>query len=604
MIRLSNYIANWAVSKGIKHVFLMVGGGAMHLNDALGKTPGLETVFWHHEQSCAIAAESYARLTGQLPLVNVTTGPGGLNALNGVFGAWTDSIPMFVISGQVRYDTTVRGSGISSLRQMGDQEYDIVRSVEPMTKYAVMVTDPKTIKYHLEKAFFLATNGRPGPVWLDIPLNVQGAMIDETSLESYHPEEDLSVEKLPTLDPTIFTQIIERLQNAQRPVLLVGTGVRTARVQNELLQLIDQLKIPVVTAWNAHDLIPNANPYYIGRPGTVGDRAGNLVVQNADFLLVLGCRLNIRQIGYNWQTFARAAYKIMVDIDSNELKKPTLNIDLSVQSNLSNFMPKFSEALKKQPIHEKSDWIDWCRERRKKYPVVLNEYWDRKELINPYCFIESLGDQLPENQVMVSGNGSACVMSFQVMQIKKGQRLYTNSGCASMGYDLPAAIGACVASDKKKIVCITGDGSFQLNLQELALLPYHGYPVKIFILNNNGYHSIRQTQINFFGEPLVGCDPETGIDFPDLEKLAAAYRIRYERCQTHQEMPGVIQKVMAGNDPVICEVMLTIDQAFAPKASSKRLPNGKIVSRPLEDLAPFLSEQELKENMIIDVMPE
>lgn len=604
MIRLSDYIANFFYEHGIRHVFMMVGGGAMHLNDALGKHKGLEVVFNHHEQPCAIAAEGYARVTGKPAVVNVTTGPGGLNTLTGVFGAWTDSIPMIVISGQVRYDTTVPSTGLE-LRQLGDQEYDIVRSVEPMTKYAVMVTDPKSIKYHLEKALYLAVNGRPGPVWLDVPMNVQAAMIDEKCLDTFDASTDFSVEKVPVVKNEIVKEVIERISKAERPVILVGTGVRVSGMQREFLQLIDQLKIPVVTAWGAHDTVPDDNPYYCGRPGTVGDRPGNFMVQNSDLLLVFGCRLNIRQVGYAWETFARKAFKIWIDIDKLELKKPTVVPNLPIHADLRDFIPKLITGVKEElRAVDHSGWVAWGRERVKKYPTVLPEYWKRTDLINPYCFMQALSKQLPEGQVTVTGNGSACVISFQTFQIKAGQRLFTNSGCAAMGYDLSAAIGACVASQKKKTICLAGDGSLMLNVQELAQVNYHKYPIKLFLLNNDGYHSIRQTQHNFFGEPLVGCDDETGLGFPDFEKLTKAFGIRYEKCQNHQEMEKVIAKTLEGEDPVICEVYLTIEQGFEPKASSKRLPSGKIVSRPLEDLAPFLPHEELLENMCIEPLPE
>ena len=439
MIRLSDYIANFLFEHGIEHVFMMVGGGAMHLNDALGKHKKLKVVFSHHEQACAIAAESYARLLGKPAVVNVTTGPGGINAMTGVFGAWTDSIPMIVLSGQVRYDTTVASTNLP-LRQLGDQEFDIVRSVAPMTKYAVMITDPQTIRYHLEKALLLALHGRPGPVWLDIPLNVQAASIDPLSLSSYDPTTDRNAEKIPVIDSSTIVQVIDRINEAKRPVLLAGSGVRTAGMHDQFLELVKALQIPVVTAWNAHDVLTDDCPYYCGRPGTVGDRSGNFVVQNADLLLVLGSRLNIRQIGYAWNSFAREAYKIMVDVDKCELKKPTLKIDMPIAANLKDFIPKMLDELKKKKTLDKTEWVKWGRDRKAKYPAVLPEYWQRETLVNPYCFMDVLSDQLLEDQVVVCGNGSACVISFQTIKIKKGQRLFTNSGCAAMGYDLPAAL--------------------------------------------------------------------------------------------------------------------------------------------------------------------
>jgi acetolactate synthase-1/2/3 large subunit len=604
MIKLTHYLANFLANAGIKHVFMLTGGGAMHLNDSLGKQPGLEVVFNHHEQASAMAAESYARLTNQIPVVNVTTGPGGINTLNGVFGAWTDSIPMLVISGQVRYDTTIAGVHLPKLRQMGDQECDIVRMVEGITKYAVMVADPSEIKYHLQKALYLAKYGRPGPVWLDIPMNVQGAMIDENNLREFYPEQEADLESVPEIPVGVVETILKKISIAERPVILAGSGVRLSGAHEAFLKLLEQIKVPVVSAWNAHDVLPNAHPCYSGRPGSVGDRAGNFAVQNADLLLVLGCRLNIRQISYNWQAFARAAEKIVIDIDTQELKKPTLQIDLAIHGNVADFFNKASKLLAQQIAIEKPVWLEWCRARVQKYPVVLPEYWAAKNAINPYCFMQALSKQLPEDQIIVSGDGTACVTSFQVIEIKKGLRLYTNSGSASMGYDLPGAIGACVASGGQKVVCLAGDGSMMQNIQELAIIAFKHYPIKIFLLNNQGYHSIRQTQQNFFGQPFVGVGEDSGLGFPNFEKLAKGFDIAYSRCHMHEELEAIITKALAGNEPHICEIMLTLDQQFAPKLSSKRLPDGRMVTKPLEDMAPFLSYEELAENMLIPMISE
>ncbi len=601
MIKLSDYIANFLAQAGIRHVYMLTGGGAMHLNDAFGKQPDLTTIFCHHEQACAMAAESHARLTNQMALVNVTTGPGGINAMNGVFGAWTDSIPMLVISGQVRYDTTIYSAKFN-LRQMGDQEADIIPSVKPMTKFAEMITDPQLIKYYLQKALYIATHGRPGPVWLDIPMNVQGAMIDETKLIEYNPKNEFP--HTPVIHANTIAQVIEKLKTAERPVIIAGGGVRVAGTHDLFFKLLEKLAIPVTSAWNAHDVIHDDHPCYVGRQGIMGDRAGNFAVQNADLVITLGSRLNIRQVGYSWKTFAREAFKIMVDIDPLELIKPTITIDLPIHGHLNDFLTKLISAVENTTIPAKTAWLDWCMERRKRYPVVLKEYWDRKELINPYCFIDKLSELLPEDQITISADGTACVVGFQAFRLKKGQRLYHNSGCASMGYDLPAAIGACVASGKKEIICMAGDGSVQQNIQELATIAYHQYPIKIFILNNNGYHSIRQTQSNYFGKPLVGVCPESGIGFPDFEKIAYAYGLPFARTDNHDTMEAAIQKTLNTKGPAICEIVLTADQAFLPKQGSKRLPDGRMVSRPLEDLAPFLPHDELKQNMLIEILPE
>lgn len=601
MIKVSDFIANFLADAGIRHVYMLTGGGAMHMNNSLGKHPKLKVIFNHHEQASAMAAESHARLSNEMPVVNVTTGPGGINTLNGVFGAWTDSIPMFVLSGQVRYDTTVESTGFN-IRQLGDQECNIIPCVKPITKYAVSVDDPILIKYHLQKALFIARTGRPGPVWVDVPMNVQGAMIDEAKLVDFNPE--LYHPKTPKVETQTVQLILEKIAAAKRPVILAGGGVRLSGAHATFLRLIDQLGIPVTTAWNAHDVLHDDHPMYVGRPGTIGDRAGNFAVQNSDLLLVLGNRLNIRQIGYNYKTFAREAFKIMIDVDPLEMIKPTVRIDMPVQANLADLMQQMLTVLGKQNMPQKTEWLAWCKERKQRYPVVQKEYWDLTEKVNPYCFMQTLSDALPENQIIVTGDGTACVTSFQAMQLKKGQRLYTNSGSASMGYDLPAAIGACVAANLQPVICIAGDGSIQQNIQELATISFNRYPIKIFVLNNNGYHSIRQTQNNFFGQPLVGVGPDSGLGFPDFAKLAEVYNISYSRCDRHANMAEVIKAAVQTEGPAICEVFLTLEQQFAPKMSSKRLADGRMVSKPLEDLAPFLDREELASNMFIDILAE
>ena len=606
MIRVADFIAQTLATHGIRHVFLVTGGGAMHLNDAFGRCEGMTYIACHHEQACAIAAESYARLSGRMAAVNVTTGPGGLNTLTGIHGAWTDSIPMIVISGQVRTETLVACNGDPDLRQLGDQEVDIVRIVTPLTKYAVLVTDPQSIRYHLERALHLAKMGRPGPVWIDVPMNVQGAMVEEASLTPYDPAEDAPAAGPDHLDAAI-QEVLARLRSAQRPVILPGTGIRIAGAYDTFRRVVDRLKIPVAIAFNAQDLLPDGHPCYVGRPGTVGDRPGNFAVQNSDFLLVLGCRLNIRQISYNWKAFARGAFKVMIDIDAAELRKPTLDIQLPIHADLNLFLEKLLEQTESyEPPSAHSNYLDWCKSRQRRYPVVLPEYAAKREPVNPYCFTEALYEQLPEGQVVVTGDGTACVTTFQAAKIKEGQRLFSNSGCASMGSDLPAALGACVATEdlsgrRSPVVCMAGDGSIQMNLQELQTLVTHKLPVAIFLYNNEGYHSIRQTQRNFFPDNIVGCGLESGLGFPDFEKLCAAYGIPYRRVANHAEMAEGITGTLASahSGPSLCEVVLDLDQGFAPKLSSRRLSDGRMVTSPLEDLAPFLSREELAENLLI-----
>ncbi len=599
MIKVSDYIAQSLVRHGIDHIFLVTGGGAMHLNDAIGRCRGLKYVCCHHEQACAMAAESYCRLTGKLAAVNVTTGPGGTNAITGVWGAWTDSIGMIVISGQVKFETVVRSTDLP-LRQLGDQELDIVKVVAPITKYAEMVTDPQAVRYHLEKALFLAKSGRPGPVWLDIPMNVQGALIDPDTLPGFDPAELGPANDDAARLPQICEKIAQLCREAERPVIFAGSGVRLAGAQAELIALADRWGVPVVTAWNAHDLIWNDHPAFVGRPGTIGDRAGNFAVQNADFLLVLGSRLNIRQISYNWENFAHRAYKVVVDIDPAELKKPTIHPDLPVQANVADVLAQLLTLPTQQVPPKHTEWLAWCRERAAKYPVVLPEYHNSADGINPYVFMEVLFQHLPENQIVVTGDGTACVTSFQAAFLKPGQRLYTNSGCASMGYDLPAAIGAAFGSPGSDIVCLAGDGSIQMNLAELQTIKMHDLPVKLFVLNNQGYHSIRQTQQNYFPDNVIGCGTDSGLGFAPFSKLADACGFAYHAARSEAELKQAIEETLSSAGPQMCEVFLNLNQQFAPKVSSRKLEDGRMVSAPLEDMAPFLSREELQQNLIAE----
>jgi acetolactate synthase I/II/III large subunit len=595
-MKLSDYVAQKVYELGISHVFMITGGGAMHLNHSFGTHNKLDCIFNHHEQASAIAAESYCRLTNKLAVVNVTSGPGGTNTVTGVYGAYTDSIGMVVISGQVKFETTVR-SVENPPRQLGDQEIDIVELVESITKYSVMINDPRTIRYHLEKAFHLAMNGRPGPVWLDIPLDIQSAQIEVNKLKGFDADEESSKPKLIDVD-LICNTIIDKLQEAKQPVIFAGNGVRISGEYKNFINLIDQLGVPVVTGWNAHDLLWNTHPYYVGRPGTVGDRAGNFVVQSADLILILGSRLNIRQVSYNWKSFAKYAYKIWVDIDSLELSKSTIIPDMPINADLKDIIPSLLKYASNFNKIKYSEWVDWGKERQRKYPVVLPEYWNNKYKINPYCFMDTLFNQLEEEQIIVAADGSACVISFQTANIKKNQRLWTNSGCAAMGYDLPAAIGACVGSDNKPVVCLAGDGSIMLNLQELQTISGNNLPIKIFILNNSGYVSISQTHKNFFNGVEVGASIKSGLTFPDFSKISNAFEIPFYRCKEHKEMEKTISDVLKINGPVICEVILDENQPFAPKLASKQLADGTIVSPELEDMAPFLSEDEVGINKI------
>lgn len=623
--KVSDYIADLAAELGIEQVFTVTGGGAMHLNDSFGHSEKLQCIYNHHEQACAIAAESYARIAGKPALLCVTTGPGGTNAVTGVLGAYLDSIPMLVISGQVRYDTTVRSTGLN-LRAMGDQEFDITKAVASMTKYCAMVTEEKQIAYEMKKAYHIAVTGRPGPCWLDIPLNVQGAYIDTEELCQYGPESPDYAQYMSALPPKVTKQqifeIFERIKKAERPVLNVGNGVRIAGAAEVFFRVKDKLNIPVVTGWNSIDLCADKDPLYVGRAGIMGDRPGNFAVQNSDLLLSVGSRLSIRQVGYNYVSWARGAYTIVEDADRDELKKPTLRVDMPVWADALDFLTAMEEYLDGQgtaAFYPHGQWHDICQGWKKDYPVVQKKHYEEEGgYANVYAFIKELSRRLDENQVTVVGNGSACVVGSHAYEIKPGQRFIINSAVASMGYDLPAAIGAWVAeksgnlrdncaiiennAEKRDndIICVTGDGSLQMNLQELQTIIHHRMNIKLFVINNGGYHSIRQTQKNFFGaKPPVGIGEDSGdLSFPDLAKLAWAYGYPYRAIKNNHEM-DVIDEVLAMDGPAICEIFVTREQNFEPKSATKRLPDGTLVSAPLEDLAPFLPREELERIMIV-----
>lgn len=592
--RVADYIADFLADHGITDVFTVVGGGAMHLNDALGHNPRLHCTYNHHEQASAIAAESYARMENRMAALCVTTGPGGTNALTGVVGGYLDSIPMLVISGQVRYDTTARWSGLG-IRALGDQEFDICKAVESMTKYCEMVIDPQRIRYCLEKAFTLAQSGRPGPCWLDVPLNVQSAYIDTDSLVGYD-------EETPAFEPTdeAVQAVIDRLLTAKRPVFNAGNGIRIAGAFDLFRKAVEALNIPVVTGWNSIDLMEDDHPLYVGRAGIMGDRPGNFAVQNSDFVLSVGSRLSIRQVGYNYKTWAREAFVAMVDIDGEELKKPTLHVELPIQADAGLFLQKLLDKLPKTPLSDCAEWRKQCAAWKQNYPVVQPKHYEQGDVANVYCFVKELSRRLPEGRITVVGNGSACVVGSHAYEIHKNQRFIINSAIASMGYDLPAAIGACIAEGRPETVCLTGDGSIQMNLQELQTIRTNRLPIKIFVINNGGYHSIRQTQKNFFGEPLVGIGPDSGndLEFPAMEKLADVYGYPYYAIRTNEEM-NKLDEVLAQEGNLICEVFVSDTQNFEPKAASKRLEDGTMVSAPLEDMAPFLPTEELQKNLYI-----
>ena len=796
-IKLANYISETLVANGITQNFSVTGGGAMHLNDAFGHQKGMHTLYQHHEQACAMAAESYARIYNRPALLCVTSGPGGTNAITGVLGAWLDSIPMLIISGQVRYDNTARWAEEQNgtrLRAMGDQEFDITKSIDCMTKYSEMLTDPYRVRYALEKCIYLSQTGRPGPCWLDIPVDIQGKFIETDELIGFDPADyvaggdgwekenthripaDADTSKreaaVPPVEPQQVQTILEKIRASRRPIFYTGNGIRIAGAESLFLEVAHLLNIPVVVGWNGPDIIPSDDPLYVGRPGGRGDRPGNLAVQNADLILSIGSRLNIRQVGYDFKSWARDAYVIVNDIDADELRKPSVHCDLAVHADARQLLKcllRELHALGHTPAHplfqggegllrddalrvchtelarqdvlaenavaqtstatvaeanaqaaqtsteaagqpntrtpaeaSSSDagtankettpagarlsWLATCAFYRDNYPTILPEYLapsdpslspeDPASFANVYALIKEVSDQAAPGQVTVVGNGSPCVAGGQAYRIKPGTRFISQDGVASMGYGLPAAIGAAVAVhasvdatpcggadaslpretsdanagdaqqdhdysalaadpsfhesaddrlaaelrdpywtgrdehypayEKHDILVLTGDGSIQMNLQELQTIISHQLPIKIFVINNGGYHSIRQTQTNLFrGEPLVGIGIDSGmggvqdLSFPDMEKIAHAYGFPFIRAHHNEELHDAVAETLATDGPAICEIMVTLTQQFLPKSAAKRLPDGSIISPPLEDLAPYLSDEEMDRIMIV-----
>lgn len=601
MIKISDFIFQHLVEKyGIKHCFMVTGGGAMHLNDSIGHTKGLKYICNHHEQASAIAGEGYYRACGHLAVTCVTTGPGGTNAITGVLGQYLDSIPGLYISGQIKTSTYKHTYPYLDLRQLGDQEADIVSMVTPITKYAMTIYNPLDVKYELDKAIAIALDGRPGPVWLDIPLDVQGATVDETNFKEFDPATEIIDPVKHVLVDKQIKQLIEKIKAAKSPVIYVGNGVRLAKREKEFITLAEKLNIPVVTAISGSDIIWHDHTLCFGKPGICGDRIGNIMVQNSDLLIVMGTRLSIRQVSYAYDLLAPKAYKVMVDIDLAEMQKPTLNIDMPIHVNLSEFIDKMLDALKgENALSDCEQWISWGREIESKIPTLFDDNPDEDGYTNSYKFADELFRQLHDGDVCVTGNGTAYTCTYQAMQVNKGVRVFANQGCAAMGYDLPAAIGAVTSNHAGKTVLVTGDGSLQMNIQELQTLASYKMPLKMFVLENEGYLAIKTTQKAFFGGKFTGSNPTSGVICPNLEKIAGAYGIPYTSCHDNgQPLRDSIAKVLASDGPMICEIHMHPEQTLFPKSASfMDKKTGKMSSAPLEKMAPFMSD-ELQEECI------
>jgi len=596
MIKLSDYVIDFVVKQGVKHIFLLPGGGSMHLVDSVGRNKDLEYVCNLHEQACAIAADAYGQYTNNLGVALVTTGPGGTNTLTGVAAAWLESTPTLFISGQVKRPDLVGNRGV---RQMGFQEINIVELVKSITKYAVTILDPNSIKYHLEKAVFLAKTGRPGPVWIDIPLDVQAIQIDEKNLILFNQTE-LHLVKNEKIISNQVSKAIDLINKAERPVLLVGNGVRLAKAELELFEVIDLLNIPILATWKVIDYFPHNDRYYIGRPGAVAHRAANFAQQTSDLFISIGARLDLGQTAYNHENFAKNAKKIIVDIDGNEIKKLNMNIDLEIETDAKLFLTEIIRQKNRIVKKDRNIWWTKCRRWKEKYPLVQKEYYEVEDGVNLYVLLENLYEILDSNDVIIPGSSGACSeVTMQAFKVKKGMRVFNSNSLGPMGFAVPASIGGCIASNRRRTFCIDGDGGFQMNIQELETVKRLNLPIKYFILENDGYASIVATQKSYFNGFLVASNSSSGLTLPSLEKIANAYGIKFLSIDNNTEIKKGIKRVVNHSGPVICGIKVSKKQFTAPRVSSKQNPDGSMESMPMEDLWPFLERDEFYKELKI-----
>ncbi len=601
-MKLSDYVMQFVAAQGVKHIFLVTGGGAMHLNDSLARCKALEFICNHHEQACAIAAENYAKVTNNLGVAMLTTGPGGTNAITGLAGAWLDSSPCLFISGQVkRADRMYRDDGTPlGVRQRGPQELDIIPVVTPLTKYAVTITDPASVRYHLEKAVHLATTGRPGPVWIDIPLDVQAARIDETSLAAYTPEPVSAAHNL----AGEVRKVIQALNRAERPFLLVGNGVRLARAEKQLQQLLELLKLPVGTTWLSMDLCGEETALGMGSPGMLAPRGANFALQNSDFLLIIGARMDLAVSGWNPRELAREAYKVMVDVAAAELGKLKEVVQQPICSDAGAFL---RELLAQSALIEQRDRVGWncrCEQWKRKYPVIQDVH-RRPGPVSIYHLAEVIAQASePGDQIITGSSGVGIEIFLFAYPARTGQRVIHTAGLGAMGFGIAASIGASLAAGRSRTICVDGDGGFHLNIQELATVAHHQLPLKFFVLNNGGYGAIRGTQASYFGGPNIGCTAETGLTLPDVCTVAKAYGLSTARIEDQTDLPTQVERVLRTPGPVVCDVRVLLDEPRAPRVTSVQRPDGSFASRPLEDLWPFLDREEFRANMIVPPLPE
>lgn len=599
MKKLSDYVIEFVARTGVRQIFMLTGGGCMHLVDSVGKHPELDYVCCLHEQACAFAAEHYAEYSNHLGVALVTTGPGGTNAITGVAAAWIESASCLFLSGQAKRADLIGDTGV---RSMGQQEVDIVSVVKPITKYAVTVLDPSTIRFELEKALYLATHGRRGPVWVDIPLDVQASMIDETSLQGFTPPK--AGANAGDLERQV-SQAIDLINHAQRPVLFLGNGAHSAQAAGALRKLVDLLRIPVLLTWKIADFLPEHDPYYAGRPGAIGQRGANFTQQNADCILILGARLDRPQTAFSYPNFARAATKIMVDVDASELGKIDTEIHVPVCADSAEFVGEFLRQAGRLEPKDRSCWVERAKEWSERYPVVLPEYWEAEGAVNTYALMDVLSDELTETDVIVPGSSGPCSDIFmQAFRVKPGQRIVNAPGLGAMGTGLPGSMGACLASGRRRTININGDGGFQLNIQELETVRRLNLPIKFFVLCNGGYASIMTTQRNYFQSRYVGSDPSSRLTLPDVEKVAAAYGLPTAHIFNHGDLRQSVREVLAHDGPIVCAVDIPAEQPTAPRVTSAIRADGTIVSKPMEDMWPFLSREEFLSNMIVAPVEE
>ena len=589
MITVADYVISFFSEINCKHVFTVTGGGSIFLCDSLYRSKKIKYISCHHEQAVSFAAESYARQKNNIGVALVTTGPGGTNAITGVSSCWIDSIPVLFVSGQVFHNQTIQKTG---LRQLGVQETDIVSLVRPITKYSIMINDVSTIRFHLEKAHFLAMSGRPGPVWIDIPANIQSALINPKDLKPFKENKKI-LRNLKKTDK-IIKNIAIKLSNSKKPLLHLGQGIKLSNSIKDIKKLITKHKIPFTLTWNASDIIESDNSLYAGRPGAFAERGSNFIVQNSDLFLSIGSRLPFMVTGYNSKDFARNAFRITVDIDKNEVNKKTIDFDIRLECDAKYFVNKLSQYLKL--IKPNYEWLNYCQNIRKKYPIVLKNFKNQKKFVNSYFFIETLSDILNGGETIVTDMGLSFVGTHQAFKIKKNQKLFTNSGHAPMGWGLPAAVGASFAKNKKQVICISGDGGLQMNLQELATIMHHKIPIKLFIYNNGGYLTIRQTQELGFNHRIMGSDSNSGLSFPDYKIIAKSYDIKYLKVYNHMNLHNNIKKILEYKGPYICELIMDTSQEQMPKAINRRNSQGKSIPTTFEDMFPFLSKKEIDES--------